>query len=184
MKSENVKSHDWGRLPVLEVLRPDPGWEVDYAILTSYSLELKVLALAVMELAGKGSASLEKPSNVDFAYALEKLHDRAAMVVQKGRIHPPRKHISVFPILDKFIRQASGGTEEGIWHPKIALVRFKCAGGFQWRLWIGSRNFTGAANWDLGLTLISSPSGNGDSIAGIPELGEKLATHAKLKHAP
>lgn len=184
MKPGNIDRREWDRNPVLEVLRPDPGWEVDYAILSSYSLELKVLALVLMELAGRGSATYEKPSNVDFACALENLRDRVAIIVQKGRIHPPRKYNSVFPILDRFIRQAGGALDEGIWHPKIALVRFKCAGGIQWRLWIGSRNFTTAANWDLGLTLISSLSGKGDEVSGVPELGEKLVTRAKLKQSP
>jgi hypothetical protein len=175
-------SKHWSGLPYLDALRPDPGWVVDRAVLTTYSADLVAVVAALLALAGldddRGSGS-----KVDFANAHEQLRDRVRILVQAGRIALPAKKLAILSILDGFIREVYADESQGSWHPKAALIRLRSEDDVdrsEWRLWIGSRNLTRSLDWDAGLVLTGRSSDGGQPVLGVAELGAELASLARL----
>ncbi len=165
----------------LDAIRPDPGWETDLALVTSYSSDVVVMVAVMLALAGlddeRGSGS-----KVDFASAHEKLSGRLRFLVQAGRISAPKVKPAVLAVMDQFIQEVRANEEEGSWHPKVALVRYVRATdkAVQWRLWMGSRNLTRDYSFDIGFTLVTGDSGTGAKVAGIEHLGRTLAEMSQI----
>ena len=180
-----MSSDHWDGLPFLDVLRPETGWHVEGAILSTYSLDMVVLVAAMLALAGldddQGSGS-----KVDFANAYEQVRGKLRVLVQAGRISWPKKHSSLLGILDRFVQEIHQDENKGSWHPKIALIKYGSENGEnpRWRLWIGSRNLSQAMSWEAGLALHSSIGGQGEKIPGIADLGFVLANMAGLPSLP
>lgn len=176
-----MSNKDWGSVPYLDALRPDYGWHVEYAVLSSYSADLYALVAAMLALGGvdddRGSGS-----KVDFANGLERLSNRLRLVVQSGRLVAPRKAPKILALLDQYIREVPFDEKDHSWHPKIALVKTRSneTAEVEWRLWIGSRNLTRDMSWDVGLALAGKQGGEGVAIEGVPELGASLARRADL----
>lgn len=177
-----MSSDHWDGLPFLDVLRPEQGWHVEGAILSTYSLDMVALVAAMLALAGldddQGSGS-----KVDFANAYEQMREKLCVLVQAGRITWPKKLPSLMGILDRFIQEVHQDENQGSWHPKIALIKYGSESGenSKWRLWIGSRNLSQTMSWEAGLVLYSSIEGLGQKIPGIADLGMALAKMAGLK---
>jgi len=171
----------WSSVSYLDALRPEPGWQTEFAFLASYSADLVALVAVLMALAGldddRGSGS-----KVDFATALDRLKDRVRLIAQAGRLVAPATTPKILAILDRYVRDANTDETTASWHPKIALAKLKpeYGGQTQWRLWLGSRNLTRDLAWDVGLALVGRPEGTGELVEGIPDLGYELASRAQL----
>lgn len=171
----------WSGLPYLDVLRPEQDRPVEWAILTTYSLDLVALVASMLALAGldddQGSGS-----KVDFANAYEQMRGRLRVLVQAGRIAWPRGMPSLVGILDRFIQEIPQDENLGSWHPKIALIKYRSekADTSRWRLWIGSRNLTQTMSWDAGLLLHGGIDLKGHKLPGISDLGFQIANLARL----
>jgi len=175
--------------PFLEVLRPAPGWRTDRAILSTYSAEPTVLVAVLLALAGRDDDA-GGGSRVALARALTDLRGRVSFLLQRGRISTPHKAPGVLVLLDRFIREVpwdEGDTPGGpgrSWHAKLALIRFVAQDDAdmppQWRLWLGSRNFTRDTSWDIGLSLETVPPGtsNGQALPGIERVAGRLSEQA------
>ena len=176
-------------LPLLEALRPPPGWRTDRAILSAYSAETAVLVSLLLALAGRDDDS-GSGSRVALARTLDELRGRVAFVLQRGRIAAPTVAPPVLSLLDRFVREVpwdEGGTEGGpgrSWHAKVALVRLVATDDAtaqpRWRLWLGSRNFTRDTSWDIALSLETVQPGSsvGQALEGIDQVATRLAEHA------
>ena len=173
-------------LPLLEALRPPPGWRTDRAILSAYSAEPRVLVSLLLALAGRDDDS-GSGSRVALARTLDELRGRVAFVLQRGRIAAPNAPPRVLAILDRFVREApwdEGGASGRSWHAKLALVRLVASDDGtappQWRFWLGSRNFTLDTSWDIALSLETVPPGSsgGQTLEGIEQVAVRLAEHA------
>ena len=74
----------------LDALRPDPGWQTEFAFLASYSADLVAMVAALLAIAGmdddRGSGS-----KVDFVTAIERTADRVRLILQAGRLVAPAK---------------------------------------------------------------------------------------------
>ncbi len=174
----------WSGLSYLDVLRPDYGQVVDYAILSTYSTDLVAIVASLLALSGlddeRGSGS-----KVDFANAYDQLRDRVFILAQAGQLTLPPQKLPVLVLLDRFIKEIQL-TSSGVWHPKVALIKFKPDPDMvksqqpreqsAWRLWLGSRNLSRSLDWDAGLILIADKAGN--VVPGIAELGAELASRA------
>lgn len=173
-------------LPLLEALRPPPGWQTDRAILSAYSAEPAVLVSLLFALAGRDDDS-GGGSRVALARTLDELRGRVAFVLQRGRIAAPNAAPRVLALLDRFVREApwdEGGASGRSWHAKLALVRLVASDDRtappQWRLWLGSRNFTRDTSWDIALSLetVAPGSSGGQTLDGIEQVATRLAEHA------
>jgi hypothetical protein len=115
-------------LPLLEALRPPPGWRTDRAILSAYSAEPAVLVALLLALEGRDDDA-GSGSRVALARALTDLRGRVAFLLQRGRIAAPRKAPHVLALLDRFVREVPWDEGDAAdapgrsWHAKLALVR-------------------------------------------------------------
>lgn len=178
-----MKTAGWPWMSFSEVLRPEPGWQVDHAVLTTYSTDLVVLVTALISLSGSNLDQRTKGSRVELVRAMEVLRGRVRVLAQAGRISLPGVPRTILGVLDQFLVEVPANEVTHSWHPKAALIRYTAVGrpdDVQWRLWIGSRNLTRAMNWEAGLVIISQTKGHGRKIEGISELGRELATRAHL----
>ena len=171
----------WVGVPYLDALRPGYGWEVEFALISTYSLDMRALVAAMLAL-GAVDDDRGSGTKVDFANAIEALNNKFRVVCQKGRIIAPRKPQKILALMDQFVREAGFDESKRSWHPKVALVKTvsKDDASVQWRLWIGSRNLTCDTSWDVGLILVGL-AGEGETIPGIVNLGFELARRAELK---
>lgn len=176
----------WPAQAYLDALRPEPGWRVATAILTSYSADLPAIGAALLALAGRDDER-GSGSRTDFAEAVESLRGKLRILIQRGRLAKLKRLPAIAGILDQFLVEIPFDEADRSWHPKLALLRLEGPNDeTAWRLWIGSRNLTSTENLDFGLLLngASGPRARGDSIEGLQAAAVRLAELAKLDDAP
>lgn len=172
-------------LAVLDALTPEPGWETDLALFSSYSVDLVAVAAIVVALAGEGDDH-ERLRKVPLARACEQMRDRFRVVCQAGRVVVPTSEASTMLVLaDRWIREVRHNGNEQSWHAKLALVRYRSMdapdSAAEWRLWLGSRNLTQDTSWDSALTALGKISMSPDSIdESVARAGAVLAAKAAL----
>lgn len=182
----------WPMFAYLDALKPDPGYTVELALLSTYSADVTAIAAAMLALSGRhddrggGSAA-------DFVQAVDALGGKLRIVLQRGRLSRPAKLPKIAGLLDRFLIEAPFDESVHSWHAKLALVRYRASdpdaaggGAVKWRLWLGSRNLTRSQDLDLGLMLESRagrPGRVGAAPPGIGELGRRLAVQARLSAA-
>ena len=171
-------------LAVLDALVPEPGWEADLALFSSYSVDLVAVAAIVVALAGEGD-NHERLRKASLARACERMRDRFRVVCQAGRVAVPNSDVPTLVIADRWIREVRHDGNERSWHAKLALVRYRSMetpdSEAEWRLWLGSRNLTRDTSWDSALTALGRVSGSPDSIdRSIARAGAVLADKAAL----
>jgi len=178
-----MKHESWPTFSFTDLLRPPDGWQVENAILTTYSADLVVVVTALLALTGCDLDYRRTGSRVELVKAIEALRGRVRIIAQANRVAVPPKNRPILKLLDNFLAVVETDENESSWHPKIALVRYHRTDDKtdrQWRVWLGSRNLTTAMNWDAGLTLTSRADGRGQSVAGLADLGAALVNRAKL----
>ena len=171
-------------LAVLDALVPQPGWETELALFSSYSVDLVAVAAIVEALAGEGDDH-EKMKRPGLARACERMRDRFRVICQAGRIAVPRTGQSALVVADRWIREVRHDGNERSWHAKIALVKYRRIDApgrdIEWRLWVGSRNLTRDTSWDSALLALGTKSNSPNSVdIAIARAGEVLATKAEL----
>ena len=171
-------------LAVLDALAPEPGWETDLALFSSYSVDLVAVAAIVVALAGEGD-NHERMREASLARACERMRDRFRVVCQAGRVAVPSSGASALVIADRWIREVRYDGNDRSWHAKLALVRYRSMEArdneAEWRLWIGSRNLTRDTSWDSALTALGRVSRTSDSIdQSVARTGAVLAAKAEL----
>jgi hypothetical protein len=80
----------WPSQAYLDVLRPEPGYELKGAILTSYSADLASIVAALLALAGyhQDDGSGRK---TDLAEAVEQLRGKVKILIQRGGLARPKR---------------------------------------------------------------------------------------------
>ncbi len=143
-----------------DILRPPPGYTLDRAVMTSYSLDLEVLlALPLAVLAHSDEAVdtlLDQP--LLLLQALREKTDRVHVFVDETGISVPRLARELYSALEPSVHpvRAPGG---GAFHPKVWVVRFASdAGESVIRVSIASRNLTFDRSWDVALVSEGRPS--------------------------
>jgi hypothetical protein len=173
----------WPSQAYLDVLRPEPGFELKGAILTSYSADLASIVAALLALAGRHQDD-GSGKKTDLAEAVERLSGKVKILIQRGGLARPKRIPAIAGVLDQFIRQIDFDERHHSWHPKLALVQFlNGEGQSDWRLWLGSRNLTASTNHDFGLLLTSATdpkAANAALLPGASEVAGRLAAEAGL----
>lgn len=145
------------RKHLIEALRPPPGYELDVAIGTTYTLNLLTLLTAPLAFTIFDWEDAEGRPKVDPLALLETMRryaDRIAIFCEAGRIQvPPRSH-QLFAHLESSVLQVSA-PNGGSFHPKVWALRFEPTeeGPVLYRLLCASRNLTFDRSWDTLLLL-------------------------------
>lgn len=145
------------RTLLLESLRPPPGYALDRALGTTYSLDLLALLTTPLAFTFFSWEESEDGMPSDPLVLLEALRrnaDRIHVFCQVGRIGVPRQHRALFAYLEGCVIEVAPPRDGGVFHPKVWVLRFTDDGGsVRYRLLVLSRNLTFDRSWDTALVL-------------------------------
>ncbi len=140
-----------------ELLSCPENYKLDFAIGTTYSLDLDALvgiSLALGLGAETDSDLVHNP--VCLLEALRLTGDNIALFCEGGQIHLPSKPSPLYILLEQMVYQITTEKVKGLshypsFHPKFWLLRFlHCKTGFvKYRVAVMSRNLTFDQSWDV-----------------------------------
>ena len=177
-----LQPHD--RRLLMESLRPPPGLQLDFAIGTTFSLDLVALLVTPMAFTFfDWEADDGKPITEPIALlqSIRRNAERMAIFCQAGEIKIPPRDQRLFAYLEDCVHQVTAHEPGGVFHPKVWILRYL---GQQdeviYRLICASRNMTFDRSWDTLLVLdghllkrqngigINNPLG--DFVRALPKL--------------
>lgn len=144
------------RLDYGQILAPPADYTLDFAVGTTYSLDLDALVGASLAMGlseETDSALMNNP--VCLLEALRSTGDKVALFSEGGQIHTPNNVTSLYILLEKMVFSVKTAKHRGIsaypsFHPKFWLLRFKNHNGqLKYRVVILSRNLTFDRSWDI-----------------------------------
>ncbi len=143
-----------------EVLVPPDGYRLDFAVATTYSMDLTTLLSVPLHLVLHSAEDYRDLMRDPVALyeSIQRAASRVMVFSQRGGIHVPEGDHLLFGLLEPMIIEveAPGG---GAFHPKMWLLRFENedTGKALYRLLISSRNITADRSWDMSVTLEGVP---------------------------
>lgn len=185
--------HD--RRLLLDALRPPEGYALDFAVGTTYSLDLVALLTAPLAFTmfdwqdAEGRPSADPLATLE---ALRRYSDRIAVFCQAGQTIVPKQHRVLFGYLENSVFEVSSLGPQMSFHPKVWALRFTAPdAAVCYRLLCLSRNLTFDRSWDTALVLegdledrknaIAANHPLGDFFAALPELSKRTLPADTLK---
>ncbi len=160
---------------VLDALRPPSGWRLDYAIGTTFSLDLVALLAAPLAFSFLDRTDREGKVSADPVSLLEALRrsaDRFAIFCQAGRIAVPRPDRLLLSYLERSVFQVSA-PNGGVFHPKVWVLRLlNEEDSVHYRVVCATRNITFDRSWDTVVTLDGALVERKKAIAANNPLGD------------
>jgi len=154
------------RLDYGQVLAPPDGYTLDFAIGTTYSLDLDALVGACIALGLSEETDSDLMKNpICLLEALRATGDKVALFCEGGQIHTPNNITSLYILLEKIVFQVSTAKRKGIaqfpsFHPKFWLIRYVDENGTPlYRVVVLSRNLTFDRSWDVTFTMDGEVNG-------------------------
>ena len=147
---------NYDRLDYGQILTPPTGCTLDFAIGTTYSLDLDALVGASLALGlSEETDSILMNNPVCLLEALRSTGDKVALFCEGGQIHLPSKVTSLYILLEKMVFYVKTDKQKTItaypsFHPKFWLIRYKNTDGeLFYRIVVLSRNLTFDRSWDI-----------------------------------
>jgi hypothetical protein len=173
------------RRSLMELLRPPEGYSLDYAIGTTFSLDLEALMTAPVAFTRfEADSDFHKADPLVIMESLRRYMEKITIFCHTSRIKPPGNRgncLSAF--LEGSVFQALPQNGDGSFHPKVWALRFiskSKTAPVAYRLLCLSRNLTFDRSWDTALVLdgilserknaISINNPLGDFIESLPLL--------------
>lgn len=154
------------RLDYGQVLAPPDGYTLDFAIGTTYSLDLDALVGACIALGLSEETDSDLMKNpICLLEALRATGDKVALFCEGGQIYTPNNITSLYILLEKMVFQVSTAKRKGIakypsFHPKFWLIRYVDENGTPlYRVVVLSRNLTFDRSWDVTFTMEGKVNG-------------------------
>jgi hypothetical protein len=141
----------------IRALQPPPGYVLDRAIATTYTLNLLTLLAAPLSFARfelkTKDMILEEP--ISILEAVRRIIGKFYVFCQNGGIKVPGFTNPLFQYLEEMVIEVTPPHPEAIFHPKIWILRFRKQEGKNviFRFLCLSRNITFDKSWDTILTL-------------------------------
>lgn len=160
------------RQPLHEALRPPEGFVLDYAIGTTFSLDLLALLRAPLAFTQFEWEEADQKETLHPTVLLKALRDyanRMTLFCQAGHIHVPPAHRPLFTFLEGMVVQVN--PPQGVFHPKVWALRFTKDDAVKYRLLVSSRNLTFDRCWDTLLVLEGGLTNRTNAIAANHPLG-------------
>ncbi len=150
MFDPNTDRSDYGKL-----LAPPTGYALDFAVGTTYSLDLNALVGACMSLSLGEETDSELLDNP--IYILDTLHrtgEKLALFCEGGQIKVPQKVTKLHALLENIVFEVvmpkRRGTAYSSFHPKMWLLRYRNTDMVPlYRVVVLSRNLTFDRSWDV-----------------------------------
>lgn len=175
---------------LLDTLRPPEAYALDFAIATTFTLDLLALLTAPLgftffELEGEAAESLESLDPMVVLHTIRDYADRMSIFCQAGRIAIPRKQQTLFAHLEGSVIPVLAPTQGGVFHPKLWVLRFTAPElPVRYRVICLTRNLTFDRSWDTSLVLegevvqrknaFAANRPLADFITALPRLGREV----------
>jgi hypothetical protein len=145
------------RLDYSKLLTPPFGFETEFAVGTTYSLDLNSLIGVTMALGASDTCDEDSLRNpIRMLNALTLSSKRIAVFCQAGQIFIPQDILPVHGLLDSMVFEIKIKRDKKhhqVFHPKVWIVKFKNGISDLWRVIILSRNLTFDCSWDVAVCL-------------------------------
>lgn len=146
----NIKSN---RIDYGAQLHPPEGFVLEYAVGTTYSLDLHTLLIVPVAMFNKQFLDLpsEEKTPIQIIDALKKAKSKLRVFCQSGKINISSSFYTAFSLLESCIEQIPPPNHLASFHPKCWILRFKNDKTDQilYRSIVMSRNITFDKSWDL-----------------------------------
>ena len=183
-----LSPHD--RDSLFAALRPPPGFHLDAAVGTSFTLDLEAMLTAPISFALYEATHADPDSPevepVGLLEAIRRHAERITLFCQAGQIAVPHRRRPVFAWLEDGVVEVTAPRSGHLFHPKIWVIRFRSDDTSVLRVLCATRNLTFDTSWDTLLRLESEPYTTADntSLAGQRELADLLRALPGLAHQP
>lgn len=144
------------RLDYGQILAPPTRYNLDFAVGTTYSLDLDALVGASLALGLSEETDSELMNNpVCLLEALRSTGDKVALFCEGGQIAMPNHVTPLYILLEKMVFSVKTAKKRGIaafpsFHPKFWLICYRNNdGSMLYRVIILSRNLTFDRSWDV-----------------------------------
>jgi len=172
------------RCRLLESLRPPLGYELNWAIGTTYSLDLLTLLTVPLAFTLFDWEDEEGRPSADPLAILEALRqyaDRMSVFYQAGQIMIPKKEQLLYSHLEDSVYEVVVPGGQGVFHPKVWILRFTAPGQpVLYRVLCLSRNLTFDHSWDTALVLDGKVIDRKNAFAANHPLADFVASLPKL----
>lgn len=156
---------NYDRLDYGEILTPKQGYSLDFAVGTTYSLDLDALVGASLALGLSEETDSDLMNNpICLLEALRSTGDKVALFCEGGQIHLPGKVTSLYVLLEKMVFAVKTAKNNAItkypsFHPKFWLIRYiNTDGDVYYRFVVLSRNLTFDRSWDISYYMDGKPT--------------------------
>jgi len=160
-----------GRAALTEQLRPPSGFQLSYAVATTFTLDLTTALSVPLSFAAHRVRESRDP--IAILDAVRRAADRIDVFAQAGQIFEPRVNSALFALLEPMIHPVQAPRPNMLFHPKVWVLEYADGEARSYRMLCASRNLTNARSWDLVVRL--------DGIAGeiTSERSEPLAAFVR-----
>lgn len=153
-----------------DLLLPPEGYVLNFAVGTTYSLDLESLTAVCLALGlSEETDGLLLQNTVSMLNAVQKVSEKLLIFCEAGQIKMPGKPSALSLLLEKMIVPVALPKARGInhypaFHPKTWVLQYVNAkGDYHYRFAVLSRNLTFDRSWDISFAMDSS------KIAKTPE---------------
>jgi hypothetical protein len=172
------------RSHLLELLRPPPGYRLDVAIGTTFSLDLLSALIVPLSFAFFDWEHADGRPVADPLALLEALRqygDRFTVFCQAGQMRLPGEYPPLVTFLEPSIYEVLAPRDEGVFHPKVWAMRFTTDDDVvRYRVLCLSRNLTFDRSWDTVVALDGELVDRSNGIAANHPLGDFIAALPRL----
>ena len=148
------------RTTAFELIRPPSGYRLDFAVLTTYTLDLEALLVLPLSMLAHPGGGLEEllADPLGLHQAIREAGERVHAFVDETGIGIPRRARPLYSMLESSVH-AVRAPHGGAFHPKVWVVRFapvdeteeKVTADALLRVAVLSRNLTFDRSWDVAL---------------------------------
>ena len=165
------------RTTASELIRPPGGYRLDFAVLTTYTLDLEALLVLPLSMLAHADGGLEEllADPLRLHQALRGAGDRVHAFVDETGIGIPRSARPLYSMLESSVH-AVRAPGRGAFHPKVWVARLAAKDETAedlLRVAILSRNLTFDRSWDVALAS-EAPPGSGRRVSASRPLGDFL----------
>lgn len=169
------------RLDYGATLKPPMGYDLDFAVTTTYTLDLEAILLIPVALFFSGDLDFNpKDIREDVLEALTNVSKHVAIFCQRGKIKVPQSYNPLMAYWEKGIHKIQMPNYDQSFHPKIWIIRYvskKKKEPVKYRFISTSRNLTFSRDWDMAITTDGQVNKNEkDKNAGIIDFLHFLKT--------
>jgi hypothetical protein len=178
------------RTLLLDALRPPDDYALDFAVGTTFSLDLVALLTTPLgftrfELQDSEGSDIGDTDAHILVRTIHEFADKITIFGQAGRIAAPRAPRPLLSMLEEMVIEVAAPREGCVFHPKVWALRYSAEGEpVHYRLLVLSRNLTFARCWDTVLVLDGKLQERANGIGANRSLGDFFAALPSMAVRP